>query len=77
MTGNSPPGNPLADRRVRTLVGFVGGLSIAVVAVLFVEPPLTWLLLGVAVLDVLVTPYVLGRAIERQEIDDTTGWSGN
>ena len=63
--------NPLADKRIRSLMGLSSGLIVAVVAIFFVDPPLTWLLLGIAVLDVIATPYILGLAIEQQEGDGT------
>jgi hypothetical protein len=63
--------NPLADRRVRSLMGLSSGVLVAVVAVFFVDPPITYLMLGIAVLDVIATPYILGRAMEQQESDGT------
>lgn len=55
--------NPLADRRVRGMIGLSGGVLIAAIAVFFTEPPLMWVLLAVAVVDVVATPYLLGRAV--------------
>ena len=63
--------NPLADKRVRSLMGLSSGLIVAVVAIFFVEPPLTYLMLGIAVLDVIATPYILGLAMEQQGEDGT------
>lgn len=57
--------NPFADRRVRGLIGLSGGVLIAAIAVFFTEPPLTWVLLGVAVLDVIVTPSLLGKSVSQ------------
>jgi hypothetical protein len=69
--------NPFADRRVRTLVGLSGGLAIGVIAVLFIEDPtVRWVMLGIAALDVVVTPYILGL-VARQETGDSTEWSGD
>lgn len=65
---------PLADRRVRGLVGLAGSALIATVAVLVFEGVLLWLLLGIAVLDLLVTPYMLGVAVEGGRGDNTTEW---
>ena len=45
MSQTEPDANPLADSRIRALIGLSGGAIIAV-------------------LDVLVTPYLLGRAVE-------------
>ncbi len=57
--------NPFADRRVRGLIGLSGGVLIAAIAVFFTEPPLTWVLLLVAVVDVIVTPYLLGKSVSQ------------
>jgi len=67
---------PLADQRVRSLIGFAGGAMIAVVSVLFLEPPLTWVGLGVAALDVTVTPYLLGKAVQTSETTDSSRAGG-
>lgn len=68
--------NPFADRRVRALLGLSGGLMIATVAVLFIDDPTTtYLALGFAVLDVIVTPYVLGRVATERNSDDGLGQS--
>ena len=56
--------NPFADSRVRSLVGLMGGIMIAVIAVLFLEGTLMWLALGIAVLDVILTPYLLKMSVE-------------
>jgi hypothetical protein len=66
----------LADRRVRALIGLSGFLSIAVVAVFFVDGTLFQaVLLGVGVLDLFVTPYILGRLVEG-DTAETPEWSG-
>lgn len=74
MSENSIADSPLADSRVRAAIGLFGGLSIAVVAVLFMEGTLRLLLLGFAVADVVVTPYILGKAVEQaDDRDQSTG----
>jgi len=68
----------LADRRVRGLVGLSGGLAIAVVAVVAIEDPtVRWMMLGVAALDAVVTPYLLGLAIGHGETESGSGWSSD
>jgi hypothetical protein len=51
---------------------------IAVVAVVAVEDPtLQWILLGAASLDVVVTPSLLGLAIEQGDAESGPGWSSD
>jgi hypothetical protein len=70
--------HPFADRRVRALIGLSGSLMIAVVAVLFIDDPtLRWAMLGIAALDVIVTPYILGLVFEQSEHGDSPVWSGD
>jgi hypothetical protein len=54
--------NPFSNPLVRHGVGAVGALAIAVVAFTFLEGTVRLVALGVAVLDLLVTPQVLKRA---------------
>jgi len=54
----------LGSKRNRGLLGLAGAIPIAIVAVLFFEGTLMWLLLGVAVFDVVFTPYMLGLVAE-------------
>jgi len=63
--------NPFADKRIRSLMGLLSGLIVAGIAIFFVDPPLTYLMLGIAVFDVIATPYILGMAMEQQEDDGT------
>lgn len=56
--------HPLADRRVRAMVGLLGGLAVVVVSVLFLEGFLRWIGFAIGVMDALVTPYFLGKAVE-------------
>lgn len=56
--------HPLADGRIRSLVGLLSGLMVAVISVLFLEGIALWVGLGVAVMEVLVLPYFLGKAVE-------------
>lgn len=59
--------HPFADKRVRSLVGLSGGIVIAVVAFLYLEGIAQWIGYGIAVLDVVITPYILGKAVEMEE----------
>jgi hypothetical protein len=60
------------------LWGLLGGLAIAVIAVVAVEDPtLQWILLGAASLDVVVTPSLLGLAIEQGDAESGPGWSSD
>ncbi len=45
-------------------VGLSGGLVIAVIALLFLEGTVQLLALGIAVLDVFLTPYLLKQAAQ-------------
>ncbi|CCQ33985.1 hypothetical protein HLRTI_002011 [Halorhabdus tiamatea SARL4B] len=59
--------NPLADARVRRLIGLSGAAVLAAVAILFLEGSLRWIVLGVAALDAIVTPYILKQAVENDD----------
>jgi hypothetical protein len=66
--------NPLADRRVRALVGLAGFVGIAVVAVFAIDDPTVQAVaLGVGVVDLIATPYILGRLVESAE--ESSGFS--
>lgn len=62
--------NPLADRRVRSLLGLFSATMVVVVAVLFVDGMIRWLMLGIAALDLVMTPYILGLAVEQEQADE-------
>lgn len=57
----------LAPELFRYGVGIGGAIMVAIVGTFFFEPPIRYLIYGIAVLDVLVTPYVLGKAMEDDE----------
>jgi len=61
--------NPLRDRRVRGLIGLSGAAVVAFVAIFFLEGTIRWVVLGVALLDAIVTPYILGKAVENEKDD--------
>ncbi|WP_135664369.1 hypothetical protein [Halorhabdus rudnickae] len=61
--------NPLRDRRVRGLIGLSGAAVVAFVAIFFLEGTIRWVVLGVALLDAIVTPYILGKGLENEEDD--------
>lgn len=56
--------NPLADKRVRSLVGLLSAGTIALVALLFLDGLIRLVVLGVAAVDAVLTPYMLGLAID-------------
>ncbi|WEL22496.1 hypothetical protein [Halorhabdus sp. BNX81] len=62
--------NPLADARVRRLIGLSGAFALAAIAILFLDGTIRWVVLGIAVLDAIVTPYILGLAVENAEDGD-------
>ncbi|MFC7057852.1 hypothetical protein [Halovenus salina] len=67
----SPEEHPFANSNVRILLGLMSSLTIVVVAVLFVDDALlTALMVGIAAVDAVVTPYVLGLAIENAESEE-------
>ncbi|WEL18829.1 putative membrane protein [Halorhabdus sp. SVX81] len=59
--------NPLADARVRRLIGLSGAFALAAIAIFFLDGTIRWVVLGIAVLDAIVTPYILGLAVENAE----------
>lgn len=68
MSQAEPSENPLADRRVRALVGLVGFVASAVIAVfVFDDPTVQAVILGVGLVDLIATPYILGRLVENAE----------
>lgn len=56
--------HPLADRRVHALLGLGEAILAAVIGVVYFEGILTWVIVGIGVLNMLVTPYILGQAME-------------
>ncbi len=67
--------SPLADRRVRALLGLGGFVTIAVVAVFAIDDPTVQAVaLGVGVVDLIAVPYILGRLMENAE--ESSGFSG-
>jgi hypothetical protein len=58
--------NPLESPLFRYGVGIAGAILVAVVGTLFVEPPIRYLVYGIAFLDVIITPWVLGKAMEQE-----------
>jgi len=59
--------NPLADKRVRSGIGLVSATTVAVIGVLVFDGPARWLVLGIAAMDALLTPYVLGLAADADQ----------
>jgi len=63
--------SPLESPLFRYGVGIGGAMILVVVGTFFLEPPVRYLVYAMAVLDAVVTPWVLERAME-QERDETT-----
>jgi hypothetical protein len=62
--------NPLADRRVRGAIGLSGALVVVFVAYFFLEGTTQLVAYGIAVLDAVVTPIILGKAVEQSDRAD-------
>lgn len=63
--------SPLESPLFRYGVGIGGAMILVVVGTFFLEPPIRYLVYAMAVLDAVVTPWVLERAME-QERDGAT-----
>jgi len=59
--------NPLADKRVRGAIGLSGALVVVFVAYFFLEGTVQLVAYGIAVVDAIVTPIILGKAAEQAE----------
>ncbi len=59
--------NPLESSLVRTLIALSGASVAAAVGIFFFEGLTRWLIIGIAVLDVIVTPYILKMAVEQEQ----------
>lgn len=59
--------SPLESPLVRHGIGLSGAATVIVVGVLFFEPPVQYMLFGIAVLDAVVTPKILERAVEGED----------
>lgn len=69
-----PDEHPFANSNVRVLLGLMSSLSIVIVAVLFVDDTLlTGLMVAIAAVDAVVTPYMLGWIIENAESEEMRG----
>lgn len=66
--------NPLADRRVRSLLGLSSGLIVAAVGIIFLDPPLQWAFVAFGVFDAIATPYMLGLAVEEETASEQSGF---
>jgi hypothetical protein len=56
--------SPFENPAVRYGIAFVQAAVIAVVAFVFLDGTMRWLALGIAVLDILVTPRILKMSAE-------------
>ena len=52
------------------MFGLSGAVVLAAFAVLFLEGTIRWVILGIAVLDAVVTPRILKRTVENAEDGD-------
>jgi len=68
--------HPFADRRVRSVLGLFSATMVLVVAFLFVDGTVRWVMVGVAAIDLVATPYILGLAMDQQETDEPSGFEG-
>ncbi|AEH38099.1 hypothetical protein [Halopiger xanaduensis] len=64
----------LTEPTVRWGIGLSGGLVVAVIAILFLEGTMQLAALGIAVLDMVVTPLILKQAAESDA--DSVGETG-
>jgi predicted Co/Zn/Cd cation transporter (cation efflux family) len=68
-----PEDNPFANSNVRILLGLSSALIVVFVAFFFVDDTmLRWLMVAIAAMDAVVTPYILKMAVE-DAIEDSTG----
>lgn len=59
--------NPLESPLVRYGIGLSGAAVVVAVGVLFLEPPVQYAVFAVAILDAVITPKVLERAVEGED----------
>jgi hypothetical protein len=57
-------------------MGLFSATIVLVVAFLFVDGVVRWAMVGVAAIDLVATPYILGLAMEQQESDEPSGFEG-
>lgn len=63
-----PEDHPFANSNVRILLGLSSALVIVFVAFFFIEDTLMrWLLVGIAAVDAVTTPYILKMAVENAD----------
>jgi hypothetical protein len=62
--------NPLEDRRIRSMMGLFSATIVVVIAILVADGMLRWLMLGIAAVDLVATPYILGLAAKQAETDE-------
>lgn len=64
--------NPFANPNFRMAIGLMGALSIVFVAFFAIDDPtLRWILVGVAAVDAVATPYILKLTVENAEDEET------
>jgi hypothetical protein len=66
--------NPLEDSRIRSAMGLVSATMVVVVAVFLVDGVMRWLLFGIAALDLVMTPYILGLVARQQSDEEPSGF---
>lgn len=63
--------NPFANRNVRVALGLSSAAVALFVAFFFVPPGIVrWVIVGVATVDAVVTPWILKRASEQAESNE-------
>jgi len=63
--------SPLESPLFRYGVGIGGAMILVVVGTLFLEPPVRYVVYAMAVLDAVVTPWILERAMEEEREEAT------
>lgn len=63
-----PPEHPFANPNVRILIGLSSALVLVFIAFFAVEDTLLrWLIVGIAAVDAVTTPYILKHVVENAE----------
>jgi uncharacterized protein YqgC (DUF456 family) len=63
--------HPLESPLVRYGIGIGGAMILVVVGTFFLEPPVRYFVYAMAVLDAVVTPWILERAMEQEAREAT------
>jgi len=72
-----PQEHPFANPTIRVLIGLSGALVLVFIAFFVVEDALVrWLIVGVAAVDAVATPYILKQVVENAEEEAETAPHG-